>query len=128
MIMDRVYGRRCIFETFVVLHVSASEEILGLSAASAIIEARRYGPKAATVQAQTPARRELAPCCEVDNTCGAQPILGWQRSIEQVQIPDEAGLQHWTQARDALGEQDAIDPVLHVRVFVADMEIGIAHC
>src|SRR5208283_6244063 len=110
MIMDRVNGRRCIFETFVVLHVSAGEEILGLSAASAIIEARRYGPKAAPVQAQTPARRELAPCCGVDNTCGAQPILGWQHSIEQVQIPDEASLQHRTQARNPLWKQDAIDP------------------
>ena len=118
MIMDRVDGRRRVLETFVVLRIAASDEILGISDAPAVIEAGRDGPKAAPVHAQTPTRRVLTPRGEVDNTRGAQSILSWQRSIEQVQIPDKAGLQHRTQARDPLGKQDAIDPILHVRIFV----------
>ena len=105
MIMDRIDGWRRVLEPFVVLRIAASDEILGISDAAAIIEAGRDGPKAAPVHAQASTRCVLAPR----------------------RITDKASLQHRSQARDSLGKQDAIDPVLHVRVFVADMIIGIAY-
>jgi hypothetical protein len=66
--------------------IATSDEILCVSTASPIIEAWRDGPKAASVHAQARARRELASRCKIDNTRGAQPILSWERSGEQVQI------------------------------------------
>ncbi len=54
-----------------------------------------------------------------------QAILGRQRAVDHGDIADKAAVDHLAEAGNAVGQHDAIDPVLDVGVFVAQMQPAI---
>src|SRR5208283_4864093 len=89
----------------------------------AILEARRDRALAAAEEADVPAALEgVAPRRDVDEACVVEAILRGQRAVEHINAADEAAVEQLAEARDAVGEDDAVDPILNVGVVVAQME------
>ncbi len=114
---------RRIFEAEVVTHQAARGENLPLPALGAIFEEGLTGRVAAAVERDIAARRVGRRARDnVDKPRRAQPILRRQRAGDERQRADEARVHDLREAGHAVGQQDAIDPILQIGVLVADMQ------
>ena len=62
---------------------------------------------------------------DVHDARGAEPILGRQRSGDELHVTHEAWVEFQTESRDALWQQHVVDPILQVRVFTPDMQVAV---
>ena len=126
-IVDRTIAVGRVFDAEIAGEAAAVEEIFGVAAAPAVFEARRQGAETAAVNADAAAllQRIAALGLDVDDAGGAQAELRRQRAGDQRQAADETGIEHVTEAGNAIGQNDAVDPVLHVGVLVAHVDVAI---
>ena len=125
VIVKRVETRRRVFNPQSVPIAAQGCEILRVADGAAIVEARRDRLAAAAIDADAAGRRGKGSAGDVDDAGGPQTILGRQSAGEQGQPADETRVQDGAKARDALGQHEAVDPVLDIGVFVAHMEARI---
>ena len=125
--MDRIVAVGRIFDAEIAGEAAAGEKILGVAAASAVVEARRQGAETAAVDADAAAllQRIAALGLDVDDAGGAQAELRRQRAGDQRQAAGEIGIEHMTEAGNAVRQNDAVDAVLYVGVLVAHVDVAI---
>ena len=125
VIVQRIEARRRVLDALVAGEIAAGDEILGLADGAAVFEFRRDGLPAAAVDADAAAVVERAALGgDVDEAGGAQAVLRRQSAGDELEIADQPGLQHLAEPRDAVGQQDAVDAVLHVAVLVAHVDLA----
>lgn len=124
MIVDRVVGGRRIFEAEIAAEVASGNEILGAADRTTPLGIGRDRLVAAAIDADLAGVVEGARFgLDVDDAGGAQAVLCRQRAGDQRKIAYNAGVENLAERTDAIGQHDAIDAVLNIGVFVADMQI-----
>src|ERR1019366_5311749 len=126
-VVDRIVAVGRIFDAEIAGEPATADEIFGVAATAAVVEARRQGAKTAAVNTDAAARLQRIPALglDVDDTGGAQAELRRQRPGDERERADEAGGKHMAEAGNAIGQDDAIDPVLHVSVLIAHVDVTI---
>ena len=124
-VVQRIGRWHRVFETLVAAKIAAGEEILRVADDAAKFEAWRKRPETAAIKAETAARLECFLGGDVDDARRAQAVLRRQRAVEQADAADEAGVEHRPEPGNPQGKRNAVDSVLNVRIFVADVEIRI---
>ena len=100
---------------------------MGVADRAAIFDARRDRLAAAAVEADGAAAVEGAALGrDVDDAGGVQAILGRKRAVDHADIADQAAVENLAEARDAIGQKNAVDPILNVGVFVAQCSAPLA--
>src|ERR1700674_1550597 len=98
-------------------------EIVVAADRAAVFRARIEGAEAAAVHSNRAARREQAALAlNVDDAGGSQPVLSRQGTGDKLHRFDKAGTQILPEKTGPIGDDHAIDAILHVQVFVADVE------
>ncbi len=114
-----------IFYSEIAAEITPRDEILCLPDRPAIFEAWRNGAVAAAVNADAAGIVErVRSGLDVENAGRAQAILRGQRARQQRQIADDAGIEDLSEGADAVGQHDAVDPILKIAVLVADMQFA----
>ncbi len=96
---------------------------------AAVFEARLDLVVAAAVDRDVPAVLEAALGGDVDHAGRAQAVLGRQGAGDQLDVGGQARAQGLAEHRKALGQDHVVQPVLHVGVVAADMQLaeGVLH-
>jgi hypothetical protein len=125
MIVDRRVGRRRIFDSDIAAKIPSRDEILRLSGGPAIFETRGDRAVAAAVDADAAGIVEgVRLGLDVQHARGALAILRRQRAGNQGEAADDAGVEDLPEAADAVRQHDAVDAVLQIGVFVADVQFA----
>src|SRR5262249_22590836 len=99
--------------------------IFGIALNAAVFEARRYSLPAAAVKTDAAApQRRSAFGGDVDDAGRMQAILRRQRAGDQPHAADEGALDNLRETGNAVGQQNAVDPILNVAVLIADVKIA----
>ena len=123
MVVNCDDARGGIFDSDIAAQKAAGDEILGVADRPAIFEARREIGEAAAINADLAAAVEGAAFGgDVDDAGRVQAVLRGQRAVDHRDIADQAAVEHLAEAGNAVWQQHAVDPVLHVGVFVAQMQ------
>src|SRR5882672_10483085 len=127
MAVNGVEGTGWILKAEAGAEIASSGEILGIALDPAIFEARRNGLSAAAIKADA-ATCQCRPALggDVDDAGRMQAILGRQRAGDQPHAADEGALENLRETRNAVGQQDSVDPILNIGVLIADMKIARA--
>ena len=123
--MDGVALRGGVLDADVVVQPGAGDEVaegalrsrqlgIGLAVAAAAAE---HADRAAVVE-------RVALGADIDHRRGAVSVLGRQRTGEEAEAIGHARLERLTEAADRLGDDDAVDAVLDVRVIAAHVQLA----
>ena len=110
MIVQRVQGRRRIVNAEGGLQIAAADEIFGAPCRAAVLDVGIAGVPAAHIGADLPDVVEIRGR-DVHDTRRAQPVLRRQRAGDQAQAADPAGIQVLTKCAEAVGQENAVDPI-----------------
>ena len=123
--MDGVVGRGRVFDADAAAEIATRDVILGLSDRAAIFGRGRDGAVAAAIDADAAAVVEgVGLGLDVEHARRAQAILRRQRAGDQRQAADDAGVDDLAERADAVRQHDAVDAVLEIGVFVADVQVA----
>ena len=125
VVVNGVIRRGRILDSEIAAEIAPGDEILGLSDGAAVFQRRRDGAVAAAIDTDAAAVVEgVGLGLDVEDTRGAQAILRRQRPGDQGEAADDPGIDDLSERADAVGQHDAVDAVLQVRVFVAHMQFA----
>ena len=126
-VVDRgVTGGR-VFDTALVVQAVEGEEVIHRTGVPAIFQRRLQPvPTAAVHRYGQPRIGEAGFGLDVDDTGGLEPVLGWQSASDQRQAAGEAFRQCLTEHRQAFRQLHAVQPVLHVGMLAAQMDLAKA--
>ncbi len=113
------------FDAQIVAQDVARHEIVEVARGAAIVETRGEGAVAAAVQGDRTARIEGAALgLQVDDSGGAQSILGGQCAIDERHRGNQPRIQRLAEDTDAFGQDDAVQPILQAVVLAAHVELA----
>jgi len=104
--------------------LAAAEKIFGAPGRAAVLDVRIVGMAAADIGANLAAVVEF-PSRDVDNARRTQPVLRRQGTGDHREAPSPAGVQELAERAEPVGQQDAVDPIGHVGVLVAHMDLAL---
>ncbi len=125
--MDRGITGGGIFDASLVVQAVEGEKVIHRPGVPAILQRRLQPiPTAAIHRNGQPRIGESGLGLDVDDPGGLETVLGWQSAGDQRQAPGEAFRERLTKYRQTLRQFHAVQPVLHVGVFAAQMDLAEA--
>src|SRR5665213_91521 len=125
-IVDRVVAIGRVFNAEIAGEAAPADKIFRRPHPTAIFEGRRQRAEAAAIDADATALFECIAALglDIDDAGGAKSELRRQRTGNQCETAGKSGIQNMAEARNTIGQCDAIDAVLHVGMLVAHMDFA----
>src|SRR5215831_10230478 len=123
LVVDCIDGGYRIFKAQIGEEAATREEVFRAPACPAVLDAGRQCRAVAAIDADRATRvLRTAARLNVDEPTGTQTVLCRKSAGDERQAADKTGLKQLSEARYAVRDDDAVDPVLEVGVLIADMQ------